>query len=47
MDQIRGLMRLLQIPCISHVPREANVAAHSIANFVALILFLLFTLTNM
>ena len=33
-DQIKGLMRLLQISCISHMPREANIAAHSIANFV-------------
>lgn len=34
-NQIKGLMQLLQIPKIMHAPRGANMAAHEIAQFVA------------
>lgn len=34
-DQIRSLMRLIHIPSISFATRESNMAAHSIASFVA------------
>ena len=34
-DQIKGMMRLLHVSPIKYVPREANRAAHSIADFVA------------
>lgn len=33
-EQIRNLMRLLQILSILYVSREANMTAHSIPNFV-------------
>lgn len=33
-EQIRNLMRLLQILSILYVSRVANMTAHSIANFV-------------
>lgn len=34
-DQIRSLLRFLHISGINYIPREANVAAHSVASFVA------------
>lgn len=34
-DKIRGLKRLLQIPAILYAPRDANMVADAIAQFVA------------